>query len=72
MKISNRVRRNVSFAILLVGIVCIIARGWEVVMSPSSGRAWFDLLGVVFLTFICYSRFSSLQKRVNRDKMLGI
>lgn len=71
MKISNRVKRNISFAILLLGIVCIIARAWEIFMDPSSGRAWFDLFSITFLTCFCFGRFRELQKLVNEGVKFG-
>lgn len=27
--VSNRVKRNISGTLLIVGILCVIARGWE-------------------------------------------
>jgi len=66
MKISNRVKRNITFTLFLIGIACIIARGWNVAMDPSSGRAWFDLFGITLLTSFCYSRLRELQKLVKK------
>lgn len=64
MKVSNRVKRNLSFSLFIVGIFCIIARAWEVVLTPSSGKAWFELCGIILLTYICFDNFRILQKRV--------
>ena len=61
MKISYRVKRNLQFALCILGILLIAARGWEVVMAPSSGKAWFDLFGIVLLTSFCFSRYRTLR-----------
>lgn len=71
MRISNRVRRNVAFTLLLVGITCIIARAWQVVIDPSSGSAWFQLVGIIILTYICFDRFRELNNRVKQGILFG-
>lgn len=71
MKISNRVRRNISFTLLLVGIACMIARGWQLAMDPASGRAWFNLFSMTVITYICFSRFRELSRRVKAGIVFG-
>lgn len=67
MRVSNRLRRNISFMLLVVGIVCIVARAWNVVINPHSGRAWFEFIAIVILTYLCFDRFRELRRRVSED-----
>ncbi len=71
MKISNRVKRNLTFTLLMLGVSIIIARGWTVALNPSSGKAWFNLCSITLLTYLCFDRFRTLQKRVNRGILFG-
>ena len=57
MQISNRVKRNTSATLSIVGLVCIVSRIWDVALAPSSGRAWFDLFSIVVLTYICFDNY---------------
>lgn len=71
MKISNRVKRNITFALTIVGVVCIVARTWGVILAPSSRQAWFELVSILFLTFLCFSDFLSYSRRVKKGVMFG-
>lgn len=71
MKINNRVRRNICFILLMVGVACIIARAWEVAMTPASRKAWFELSSIIILTYFCFDRFRILQKRVGKGIIYG-
>jgi len=71
MKVSNRIKRNIHFVLLLVGIACIIARIWEVVVSPSSGKAWFELFGAIILTYICFDSYIIYYQRVKSGIIFG-
>lgn len=64
MKISNRVKRNISFILIIVGIACIAARAWDVITDPSSGRAWFKLVSIVVLTYFCFNSFRIYRARL--------
>lgn len=44
--VSNRVKRNISGTLLVVGILCVIARGWNLATNPTSGYAWFKTGGM--------------------------
>lgn len=71
MKISNRVKRDISFTLMLVGIVSCIARLWYVVMTPSSGKAWFELIGMAILTYPCLDDYLTYRRRVKDGIMFG-
>ncbi len=71
MKISNPVKRNISLTLMIVGIMCIIARAWEVILTPTSGKLWFELISIIILTYICFDRFRILQKRVRKGIIFG-
>ncbi|MDE5877379.1 MAG: hypothetical protein K2H47_07800 [Muribaculaceae bacterium] len=71
MKLSNPVKRNISLTLLIVGIMCIIGRIWEIVMDPTSVKLWFELVSIIILTYICFDRFRVLQKRVRQGIIFG-
>ncbi|MBD5287334.1 MAG: hypothetical protein HDS27_07395 [Bacteroides sp.] len=71
MKISNRVKRNISFTLLLVGTVCSVAWGWVVAMDPSSVRAWFELGGMIFLTSFSFSSYLEFRNLLKQGVMWG-
>ena len=71
MKISNRVKRNISFTLLLVGTVCSVARGCVVAMDPSSVRAWFELGGMIFLTSFSFSSYLEFRNLLKQGVMWG-
>ena len=71
MKVSNRVKRNISLVLLVIGLACTVARIWYVVMDPSSGKAWFNLFGIIVLTYICFDRVRELQKRIRKGIVFG-
>lgn len=62
MKVSDRVKRNIHLALMILGIACIVARAWDVAMNPASGRAWFELFSIIFLTFFCFDSFRTLRR----------
>ena len=72
MQISNRVKRNISLSLTILGIIIIISRIWDVVITPSSGRAWFDLFSIVILTYICFDNFTIYQRRVKKGIKFGL
>lgn len=69
--VSNRVKRNISGALLLVDILCVIARGWHVAMNPTSGYAWFETAGMVLLTYLCFDNFCIYRRRVKKGIKFG-
>ena len=64
MRISNRVKRNISLTLSIVGFVCIASQIWDVALAPSSGRAWFDLFSKVLLTYLCFDNYLIYRRRV--------
>lgn len=71
MRISNRVKRNISGSLLLVGIICVIARGWFLAMNPTSGYAWFETAAMAFLTSMCFDNFMIYRRRVKKGILFG-
>lgn len=71
MKISNRVKRNISLTLLVIGLICIASRIWDVALAPSSGRAWFNLFSIVVLTYICFDNFLIYRRRVKKGIKFG-
>ncbi len=63
---SYRVKRNISFALVIVGLACIAARAWEVAMEPRSGKAWFELCGIILITYLCFDNFQIYRRKTNK------
>ena len=66
--LSNRVKRNISATLLVVGILCVVARAWNLAMTPKSGYAWFETGGMALLTYICLDNYLIYRRRVRNDK----
>lgn len=64
MKVSNRVKRNLALTMSITGCIIIAARGWEVAMAPTSGKAWFELTGIMLLTWLSHDNFRKYNRRV--------
>lgn len=71
MPISNRVKRNLSQTLSIVGLLCIASRIWDVASDPSSGRAWFDLFGIIILTYLCFDNYMVYRRRVKKGILYG-
>lgn len=71
MQLSNRVKLNISAILSIVGLVCIVSRIWNVVLAPSSGRAWFELFSIVVLTYICFNNFFIYRRRIKKGIKFG-
>ncbi|MBD5220087.1 MAG: hypothetical protein HDS72_07660 [Bacteroidales bacterium] len=67
MKISLRVKRNISFSLMMLGVLCSLARGWDLAMNLTSGRAWFDFCGMLLLTYLCFDNFNGYRKRLSEN-----
>ncbi|MCM1071857.1 MAG: hypothetical protein NC210_05820 [[Clostridium] fimetarium] len=65
--VSNRIKSNIHAALCLIGIACVIARGWDVALDPSSGKAWFKLCGIILLTGLCLSNYRDYRRRAKAD-----
>ena len=72
MKISNRVKRNISFTLFVVGLFCMAARSVEVLQNPASAKALFEFASIAFLTWcICFDNFLSYRRRVKNGILFG-
>ncbi len=71
MKVSNKTKRNINFTLIFIGIACIIARTLNVISDPESGKAWFELFGIIVLTYICYDSFMTYHRRVKNGIASG-
>lgn len=69
--VSNQVKRNISATLLVVGIVCIIARIWDVITEPKSGMAWFELSGIILLTYLCFDNVVIYRRRIKNGIKFG-
>lgn len=72
MKISNRVKRNISFTLFIVGLFCMAARSVNVVQNPHFFMTWFELTGITFLTWcICFDNFLIYRRKVKNGILFG-
>lgn len=55
--VSKRVKLNISAALTCLGGLCILARAWNVIVEPESGRRWFELCGMVLITYLCFDNW---------------
>lgn len=71
MKVSNRVKRNISLTLTIVGLLCTAARANGVAQDMASVKAWFELAGIVVMTFLCYDNFRLYRRRVRKGILFG-
>lgn len=72
MKICNRVKRNTFLILCVVGLFCMAARSVDVLQNPDSIMAWFELAGIIFLTWcICFDNFLIYRRRVKNGILFG-
>ena len=71
MKISNRVKCNISGVCLTIGILLTAICAWDVAINPSSGKAWFELCGIMLLTYLQFDSFMSYRKLVKEGILFG-
>lgn len=69
--VSNQVKRNISATLLVVGVICIIARIWGVLIEPKSYKAWFELAGIILLTYLCFDNFMIYRRRIKNGIKFG-
>lgn len=67
MKISMKVKRNLSFCLLLIGCVCITYRACQVAMAPHSGKAWFELVAMIIITWPCLDSFIDKYRKAKSE-----
>lgn len=69
--VSNRVKRNISGALCVVGVLCVVARGWYLVNDPASGNAWFEVVACAFMTYVSFDNFLIYHRRVKKGIKYG-
>lgn len=69
--ISNRVKRNISGTLMVLAIILVIARAWNVILEPASGKTWFELCAMLLAVYICFDNFSIYRRRVNAGIKFG-
>lgn len=72
MTVSNRIKRNISFVLTIIGCSIILARIIGPIMNQSiSGRNWFEIFGAIVITWCAFSNFSIYRKRVKDGIIFG-
>lgn len=64
--VSDRVKLRLHLMLSVIGFVCIAARVWNVVIEPASGRAWFELVGIIILTIGCFDSYLGYRKKLKQ------
>lgn len=72
MAVSNRIKRNISLALTIMGCGIIIARLIDPVMSRSiTGKNLFEIFGATVITYCAFINFRNYRKRVKEGLMFG-
>ena len=71
MKISNRVKRNILGILMTLGILLIAVSVGNVIENPSSGKAWFEMCGMILITYFQFDDLISYSKRVKEGIEFG-
>ena len=66
MRISNRVKQNISLILFVLGLLCIISRIWDLILSPSSGWNWAYLICALVSTYIFAYLYFKFRRRVRQ------
>ena len=71
MRVSNRVKQNISGTQFVLGLCLSGVRSSNVVADPSSAKAWVEFIGITISTWVCFDSYSIYRKRVNRGIKFG-
>ena len=72
MAVSNRIKRNISFALTIVGCFIILARIIETIMNQTiTGWIWFEIFGALVITYCAFDNFNIYRIRVKDGIMFG-
>ena len=71
MKVSNRVKRNLFFAVIIIGILNCIAIIIDMIMAESSLNNWMQLSATLGLTLFAFAYFIVYRKRVKKGIRFG-
>lgn len=72
MAISNRVKRNISFCLTILGCIIIIARvAGPVLRGHIDARGWFDIFGACVITYLAFDNFRIYSRRVKKNIRSG-
>lgn len=69
--VSNRVKRNISGTLFILGLILMGVRASDVVANFSSARVWFEFMSITILTWASFDNFSIYRKRVNKGIKFG-
>lgn len=72
MAISNRVKRNISFCLTILGCVIIIARVLGPILTGHiDARGCFDIFGACVITYLAFDNFRIYSRRVKKNIRSG-
>lgn len=72
MAISNRVKRNISLTLTVMGCGIILARIIDPIMSHAiTGKNWFEIFGAIVITFCAFNSYCTYRKRVKDGILFG-
>ena len=73
MRISNRVKRNISLTLAIIAVLCISSYLIEMVMEKQykSSHIWFKLFAMSVYSFCSFDNFIIYQRRLKRGILFG-
>lgn len=66
--LNLKVKRNISAILAAVGVICVIARLWNVIKEPHSSRGWFELSGMIILTYLCIDSWWIYRRKITAEE----
>ena len=68
MRISNRVKRNISLILAILGCFIILARAWNLAMGDGT---WWEVVSAGVITFCAFIGYIDYRKKVVEGKLFG-
>ena len=70
MKVSNRVKRNLFLALIIIGILKLIAITIDMIMVDGSLNHWMQLCATLGLTLFAFAYFIEYRRRVEKGNSI--
>lgn len=62
MKVSNRVKRNLSGVLSLIGVFCVVSRACDLWFDVGRVRSWVNLFFIVMITLYWIAQFNKYRR----------
>lgn len=71
MKISNKVKKNISLALIIAGVIICVGCSLNIIMDYSSFNDFMQLCSAIGFTLIAYAYFSVYRERIKNGILFG-